>query len=200
MTYGEMKTYVLQLLNQYSVEGREVPPSYNCQADDLNRIPALTRDGLYYITTTVRRLRTTAELAQPEPLGDRLLFELPEDFFQMAGGLLKIGPGGEVCRVRDYQMLGGRQILLPQCPGCSWVVEYFRYPAVCSGIPREEDFLDCPAEAQSALAFYVAAHVAMEDNNFLYGALLNEFERKMLRLQEGVLTDCGPVADSYGEA
>lgn len=42
---------------------------YNDQADLLRRIPALLRDGVQYVTTTVRRIRAVAELAAPEVKG-----------------------------------------------------------------------------------------------------------------------------------
>ena len=62
MTYGEMKDFVLQLINQYSVAGSRVPLTYNDQADLVARIPALMRDGLIYVVTTARRLRAVADL------------------------------------------------------------------------------------------------------------------------------------------
>ena len=196
MTYGEMKDYALQLLNTYSVAGREVALTYNDQADLVARIPALTRDALYYVTTTVRRLRAAAVLSKPETLDGMLVYDLPADCFQLCGGLLRI-ENGSVQRLRNYQVLGGRQILLPQSMGGTILAEYFRYPAVPEGTPDDNDALDCPPEAQSAVACYVAAHLAMEDNNYLHGALYNEFETKMLRLQEGQFLECGVTEDAY---
>ncbi len=198
MTYGEMKAYVLQLLNQYSVGGREVELSYNGQADDVARIPALVRDGLYYITTTVRRLRATRELTEPKQIGSMVAYDLPPDFYQLAGGILRLDGSGHCCRTHDYEILGGNRILVPSHQNCTYVAEYFRYPAVAAGQPQDSDPIDCPPEAQGALAYYVAAHIAMEDNNFLYGALMNEFERRMAMLQEGVTAQWGIVTDDYG--
>ena len=194
MTYGEMKAFVLQLLNQYSIAGDEVPLTYNDQADAVARIPALVRDALYYIATTVRRLRAVAELTEPEVLGQQLAYDLPEDCFQIVGGLIRTEDG---TRLRNYRVLGGRQVLVPKGEKGPWLVEYFRYPAVPVGTPEEDDFLDCPPEAQSAVAYYVAAHLAMEDNQYLHGALYNEFEMKMARLQEGQVLECGVVEDAY---
>lgn len=194
MTYGEMKAFVLQLLNQYSIAGDEVPLTYNDQADAVARIPALVRDALYYIATTVRRLRAVAELTEPEVLGQQLAYDLPEDCFQIVGGLIRTEDG---MRLRNYRVLGGRQVLVPKGEKGPWLVEYFRYPAVPVGTPEEDDFLDCPPEAQSAVAYYVAAHLAMEDNQYLHGALYNEFEMKMARLQEGQALECGVVEDAY---
>lgn len=195
MTYGELKDYVLQLLNTYSVAGSKVLLSYNDQADLIGRIPALTRDGLYYITTTVRRLRASAELTGAEKLGTWLVYDLPEDCYQLCGGLIQI-TGDGAARIRDYQILAGHQVAVNE-PG-TYVAEYFRYPAVPEGTPADDEELDCPPEVGAAVACYVAAHLAMEDNNYLHGALYNEFERKLLRLQEGPFVECGVTADVYG--
>ena len=198
MTYGELKRFVLQLLNQYSVAGKEISLTYNNQADLTARIPALVRDGLHYLATSVRRLRTVTELAAPEQVGQMLVYELPNDCYQMAGGLLRLDRQGRAVPFREYQVVGGRQLWMDrQWAGRFWL-EYFRYPMTPEAEPREDDFLDCPPEAQTAVAYYVAAHLAMEDNNFLYGALYNEFERKMARLQEGAMMQAGVTQDAYG--
>ena len=112
MTYGEVKDEALRLLNRYSVAGEPVALSYNDQGDMVARIPGLVRDALYYIATTARRLRTVAPLNGAEVLGDRLCFELPDDCYQLAGGLLLVGKDGTIRRRRDYRLLGGRQVLV----------------------------------------------------------------------------------------
>ena len=98
MTYGEMKNMVLQLLNRYTIAGEPVALTYNDQADLTARIPALTRDALYYITTTARRMRTVVELAEPEMMGGFPVFDLPDDCYQMIGGLLQVEKDGSVSR------------------------------------------------------------------------------------------------------
>ena len=198
MTYGEMKNYVLKLLNRYSIAGEQVPMSYNDRADIEARIPELTRDALQYIATSCRRLREVAPLAAPERVGKFRLYQLPDDCYQLCGGLLRLTRGGNVVRYSNYRPVGGRQVLIPASDDGQYLVEYFRYPVLFEGEPADEDFLDCPPEAQMAVAYYVAAHLAMEDNNYLHAALHNEFELKMLRLQEAPVTECGVVEDVYG--
>ena len=199
MTYGEMKDYVLQLLNAYSVAGEQVALSYNDQADLVARMPHLTRDALHYVTTTVRRLRTVAELTEPKVVGDMLVYDLPEDFYQLVGGLVRLVGRGQGSRYRGYRLVGGRQIQIPRSDAGRYQVEYFRYPTVPDEAPEADLELDCPPEACSAVACYVAAHLAMEDNNYIHGALYNEFERKLLRLQEGQRLDLGVTEDAYSE-
>jgi len=199
MTYGEMKEFVLQLLHQYTVAGDEIPVTYNGQADDLLRIPLLTRDAVLYVTTTNRKLRAVAELTEPEIEGEMLVYDLPDDCYQlMNGGLIRKDPQGLFSRYHRYRLLGGRQILIPIADAGTYRLEYFRYPCLPEGIPEDDDFLDCPPEAQSAVAYYVAAHLAMEDSSFQYASLYNEFEMKMARLQEGLSTVCGETEDAYG--
>lgn len=193
MNYGELKAFVLQLLNQYSVAGQEIALTYNNQADVVARIPGLVRDALYYVATTARRLRTAAELAEPERRGGWLIYDLPEDVYQLIGGLVRC----DGSRCWAYRVVGGRQVLVPASEAGQLVVEYYRYPSVPAGIPEDDDFLDCPPEAQTAVAYYVAAHLAMEDNNFLYGSLYNEFEAKVSRLQAGYLAEQAVTEDVY---
>lgn len=196
MTYGELKDFVLQLLGRYSVAGQVTPESYNDQADVLARIPALVRDGLQYMATSCRRLREVAPLRSPEKVGRSRLYQLPDDCYQMVGGLIRAD--GEGTRYHGYRHVGGRQVLIPEEEQGEFLVEYFRYPAVVQDDPQDGDFLDCPPEAQTALAYYVASHLAMDDNNYLHGVLYNEFEMKMLRLQEGMQLQCGVTEDVYG--
>lgn len=198
MTYGEMRDYVLQLLDRYSVAGEAVAESYNNQADMLIRIPALTRDGLNYVATAARLLRTAVPLAEAETVGEWAVYDLPDDFYQMAGGLLRLRRG-RACRMGEYTLLGRRQLWLPAGEKGPFLVEYYRYPAVPQGSPEEGDFLDCPPEAQDAVAYYVASHLVMEDNGNLYALLYNEFERKLARLQEGAYAQCGVTENVYDE-
>ncbi len=197
MTYGELKTFVLQLLNRYSVGGEQVALSYNDQADIVARIPALLKDGLLYMATSVRRLRETAPLTSADPMGDFLCYQLPDDCYGLCGGLLRLWDG-EVSRFGNYRLVGGRKILIPRAEKGKFLVEYFRYPVLPEGEPQEGDFLDCPPEARPALAYYIAAHLAMEDNNYLHGALHNAFEMKLMRLREGETAQAGVVEDVYG--
>lgn len=197
MTYGELKHFVLQLLNRYSVGGERIPLSYNDQADIEARIPELTKDALLYLATSCRRLREVAPLRDPEPLGAFDLYQLPDDCYHLCGGLLRM-EGSRINRYRGYRLVGGRQLLIPGHDKGTYLAEYFRYPMVPDKEPTDSDFLDCPPEAQSAIAYYVAAHLAMEDNNYLHAALHNAFEMKLLRLREGETAECGTVEDVYG--
>ena len=146
MTYGELKDFVLQLINQYSVAGSRVPLTYNDQADLVARIPALMRDGLIYVVTTARRLRAVADLTDPQEQGGLLIYDLPEDCYQLAGGLLRL-EGDQLRRFQNYRLLGGRQMAIPREAQGQYQVEYFRYPQLPQATPMDDDRLDCPPEA-----------------------------------------------------
>ena len=195
MTYGQMKHMVLQLLDRYSVAGEEVALTYNGQGDLIARIPALTRDCLYYMATSVRRLRTTAELRDPEEFGDMQIYTLPEDFYQAAGAPVRL-EDGKACA--NYRMAGDRMLMIPSTDRSRYYLEYFRYPCVPGEDPEDDDFLDCPPEAWAAVAYYVAAHLMMDEDPHLHAVLHNEFEMKLARLQEGVRMQPGLTADVYG--
>ena len=175
MTYGELRDFVLQLLNRYSIAGEPIADSYNDQADVKARIPQLVRDGLLYMATSCRRLREVAPLTNPKQMGEFRLYQLPDDCYQIIGGLLQ-NKNGSIQRFRNYRLVGGRQLLIGKEEPGDFLVEYFRYPSIICNDPDDDDFLDCPPEAQTALAYYVASHLAMEDNNYLHGVLYNEFE------------------------
>ena len=82
--------------------------------------------------------------------------------------------------------------------GVPFVHAAYGFGTVPEGTPADDEELDCPPEVGAAVACYVAAHLAMEDDQYLHGALHNEFERKLARLQEGAFLECGLTEDAYG--
>ena len=198
MNYGELKKFVLQLLNRYSIAGEKTPLSYNDQADIAARIPALAMDAVEYICTSVRKLRSLVPLVAPDRMGAWLVYHLPDDCYQLCGGLLRMEKDGEITDYSGYRLAGERQLMIPASEQGEFMVEYFRYPTPLPPEPEDADPIDCPPEAQQAVAYYVAAHLAMEDSNYLHTALYHDFEMKLLRLQEGLTAQCGVVEDLYG--
>lgn len=198
MTYGELRTYVLQLINQYSVASKEVPTTYNNQADYIARIPMLANDALLYISTTARRLRATADIQQIETKGAWNVYRLPDDFWQLCTGkVFSLDEDGEISRTNRFRLIGSRRIALPAEPARQWTVEYFRYPAKLPADPSDELALDCPEEAATAVAYYVAAHLVMQDDQYAQATLYNEFETKLSRLGEIPAAERDTVTDVY---
>ena len=54
MLYRDIKRAVLSHIDQYSNAGQEMAPTYNNQADALNRIPIFINEGLTNILTLVK--------------------------------------------------------------------------------------------------------------------------------------------------
>ena len=199
MTYGQVKSYILQLLNQETIAGGTVADNYNCQADYLLRIPHLINDAMTEIATTARKIPAVLDLSEipPEEFGDRLRYQLPDDFYQFkSGGSLQLADG-RVVRTEVVRMQGGRFLLLPRRPAGQVTVEYWRYPHLLSETPDELDELDNEPETHQAVAYYAAAQMASHDNAFLYASLYNKYEDKLEKMSGGVWGDLGGVEDAY---
>ena len=199
MNYAWARDFTLQLINQYSVSGQEVLPSYNNQADYIARIPALLDDAQVYVATTVRRIREVVPFSQllPSYMPGWEIYDLPEDCWQISGGGLIRFAGPKIQRYHKYRMLGSKQIAIPEGLRGELELEYFRRPKLLGTSPADSDELDNTVEAQMALPYYVASHLVMYDNAFAYSALMNEFETKLERLYELPQTELTITEDVY---
>lgn len=199
MTYAWARDFVLQLVNQYSIAGEEVLPSYNNQADYIARIPKLLDSAQTLLSTTVRRLRATvplSELAYAEE-GAWRIYALPENCWQLTGRGLVRFRGDRIQRFHKYQLIGSNQIAVPARVGEDLLLEYFRRPGLLGDSPADEAELDNEPEVQTALPYYAAAHLVMQDNAFAYSALMNEFEDRKNLLFELPQTELNLVEDVY---
>lgn len=199
MNYAWARDFTLQLINQYSVAGQTVVPSYNNQADYIARIPILLDDAQVYVATTVRRIREVLPFEQLVPTYMRgwEIYDLPEDCWQISGGGLIRFTGPKIQRYHKYRMLGSNRIAIPEGLRGVLELEYFRRPRLLGTAPVDTDELDNTVEVQMALPYYVAAHLVMYDNAFAYSALMNEFETKMERLYELPQTELTITEDVY---
>lgn len=212
MNYGQVKNQVLQLLNQYSVAGDTVAPSYNNQQDYINRMPALVNDAVLEIATTARKIPaqlvlTTAVEEGEEPsvaweeYGDRIRFTMPEDFYQFKTGDTFVQTNdGHVFHTNVYSMQGRKYLLIPKREfdeGRTYEITYYRYPTLLAAKPADTDELDNIVETHYAVPFYVAAFLVMHDDAFLYSAFYNKYEDKLAKMGAGVSVELGPVGDAY---
>lgn len=198
MTYGQFKADVLRLINQYSIAGNKVAATYNNQQDYINRMPSLVNDGMVYLATTARRLREVSDLIDPDKMGNWLIYTLPDDFWQLCpSGVIYVDNDGNISRTSRYKIVGENKIAVPK-PEREIKVEYFRYPVLLREVPEDGDFIDCPMEAQSALAFYVASHLVIFDDPYIQATLYNEFENKLSRLGAVPAATIGQISDEYG--
>lgn len=199
MNYAWARDFTLQLISQYTIAGDAVKLSYNNQADYVNKIPALLDDAQEYVATTVRRIRALVPLSalSRSRFGDVVVYSMPEDFWQMCSAGMVVFRDGKPFRYHRYHMLGERQFALDQeLPG-TVMVEYYRHPIHLGMNPADDDKLDNTYEVQAALPYYVAAHLAMQDDAFAYQALYNEFESRLSRLTEMPQTEFNTIEDVY---
>jgi len=202
MTYKWARDFALELINQYSIAGQEIPTGYNNQADYLKRIPKLLDDAQMYVATTAGKIRTiTALRSLPRrELGAWWLYQLPQDCWQVCSGGLVRYDGPVLERYHEYRSVGDNGIAVPKELDGELVLEYYRYPLMVGDSPKDDAELDNTREAQMVLPYYVAAHLVMQDNSFAYASLYNEFEAKLARLAEQLQTELTVVEDAYSAA
>ena len=199
MNYGWARDFTLELINQYSMAGKEIPASYNNQADYLARIPKLLDDAQHYVATTTGKIRELANLEELPRVerGEWLIYTLPANCWQICGSGLVRFDGPRMQRSRKYFPIGRQQIAVPRELDGLLSVEYYRYPVKLGLNPKDNAPMDNTEEAQRCLPYYVAAHLLMQDNPFAYASLYNEFEAKLARLTEVPHGEIHVMEDSY---
>ena len=198
MTYGELKSRVLELIFSYSVAGSPIPAAYNNQADYLAMIPGLVNNGQMDIATSVKRIPAMVPFneLESEQVEERVLYKLPSDcWLPFPGGLLF----SHSCRYEryfGYRMIAGR-IELPFHAPSGLALEYWRYPERVSADTPDGTELDNTPDVHECLVFYVAAHLLAYDDAYRYTVFLNMYEDRRKRLKEPVWLEPGPIEDVY---
>ena len=200
MNYKQVRDFTLQLINQYSVGGVTVADTYNNQADYLKRIPALLDDAAMQAATTTAPIRELDDLKNLRCIenGTWRVYTLPENCRELCGGGLIQYDGEEFRRFHRYHPVGRNKLVVPAGLTGEVQVEYFRYPRLLGMDPKEDDELDNTPEVQMALPYYVAAYLVMQDDEFAFSALSNEFEARLARLGEVPHAEVSIVEDAYG--
>ena len=200
MEYSEIKRIVLELIDQYSVAGEEIPASYNNHSDDLHRIPHLINQALIDIRTGV--LPRTAVCRFDDASGTRtgsapdawISHTLPGDFWRLrSGGVRKLENSGPV-PTNSYQLLGRSTMLTPSG---SFLVEYERYPDQLPINPSDSTVLDEDPEVLSAACTYAAAMLSARNDPDAYEALSGSYETRLSRLTLPQSAEIRPVRDVY---
>ena len=197
MTFGWARDFALELIDQRSIAGADVPESYNNQADYVKRIPKLVDDAQMLLATNEGRMREMMALEElpREERGSWSVYTLPGNCWQLCAGLVRPDSPGRELR---YRLLGGDRLMVPRAVERGLWAEYFRYPRPVGTDPVDDVELDNTPAAQLAVPYYVAAHLVMYDNEFAYAALLNEFEQKRALLRERPRAEWGIKEDAYG--
>lgn len=199
MTYGQVRDQILKLLNQYTIAGAAVEPSYNNQQDYLERIPGLVNDAMTEIATTARKIPAMLSLndLEGETVGDLVRYALPRDFYQfISGSVVRTGNGG-LLRTNCYTIQGRKYLVLPKEEAADCTVTYYRYPVLLGDKPKDTDELDNEPETHYAVACYVAGHLLAHDDLALSALYHNAYEDKLNKMSQGVEMEVRPVEDVY---
>lgn len=204
MTFTQFQSLVLKLINQYSVAGSPVLPSYNNQQDYLNRIAGLANDAILEIATTARKIPVLLDLftLDPEDLGKAYRFDLPDDFYQFkSGDTIVTTEEGYVLHTNRYGVEGHNYLVVPKKEiedGKSYTVTYYRYPRLLDAAsPDGATELDNEPETHYAAAYYVASFLVADDNAFLCSLLYNKYEDKLAKMGPGVSAEARATENLY---
>ena len=202
MTYGELKTKVLNLIFSYSIAGDNIELSYNNQADYVNMIPPLLSSCQSYIYQ-IKKIRDSILLSDldREDMGETYLYHLPDDCMKVIPGI--IIPGGRhhrqvFHRRNDYRLFGGDKMLAPKDYPDNAILEYEKRAVPVPQNVSDNYLLKNTEEVNEIIPFYIAAFVVMYDDAFRYAALYNEFETRLQRLETNpAYTEENEIFDAY---
>lgn len=198
MKYADIKREVLSHINQYTMAGSQVAPSYNNQADYLNRIPVLLNEALVNIRTLVKPIPVVLPLTDGEPYGGMIRYELPTDFWSLRTGGVSVIRDGRFRRTNQYRLQGRKYILVPG--DGEYTVEYYRYPVqlpLDSTLTDSYEVEEDPEVIQTA-TYYASAYLVLQEDEFAYATLYNDYESRLGRISPGITAEVQPVEDSYG--
>ena len=202
MTYGELKTKVLNLIFSYSIAGNEIELSYDNQADYVNMIPPLLSSVQAYIYQ-IKKIRDSILLKdlEREDIGETYMYHLPDDCMKMIPGIIvpKSRNCGPVFKRRmDYKLFGGTKLLVPKDYPEDAILEYEKRAVPIPQNVPDNYVLKNTEEVNEIIPFYIAAFVVMHDDAFKYAALYNEFETRLQRLQTNpAYVELNEIQDMY---
>lgn len=203
MNYGEVRDAALNLVHQETIAGEMIPPTYNNQQDYLNKIPSLINAAQMDIATTAKFIPEAVMLANLRytEMGHNRVYTLPGNMWQRRGsGLLvptlsPLDDGAFYRRFNQVRMIGRDKLIVPSKLPEDTILEYFRYPEQLSGNPSDTEEMDNVPEVHVILPYYVAAHLVITDDPFLYASFYNTYESRKAGLQELVYSEPGQVED-----
>ena len=194
MTYREIKRRVLEHINRATIAGQEVSPAYNGQSDDLMRIPGLINEAVVSIRTLARPETGVFTPEEGESMYGMKKYDLPTDFRSMKGGGVYQVKDGRLESFGGWRLFGSRAILLPEG---RFLVEYCRYPDLLPEDPEEDFDYVQDVEVLYAAIYYAAANLVMPEDEFVYSALMRDYENRFARMITPVACTTGNIGDVY---
>lgn len=211
MKYAEIRRAVLELIDQSTIAGEDVSPSYNNQADYLRKIPALLNQAITKIRTTRLPKLLIAQLSEGEVNGAWVKYALPSDCRELvSGGIRLMGDCGPSPVPDDRYMILGSQLWLPavrppgcaacppeEVPGMFYLVEYRAFPPQFPADPTEDFALDETPDVIQAAEYYAAAMLVIREDEYLHANLMNEYEARLAAMAPPLTAEVHPIADVY---
>lgn len=198
MLYSEIKRETLGHIDQYSIAGTQVAPSYNNQADYLSKLPVYINEALVNIRTLVKPDPVVYPLNGGQVYGDLMRFQLPDDFWSLKSGGVSVIEDGKFRKTNNFRLQGKKYILIPKDAG-NYTIEYYKYPEQLplDSTLTESYNLDEDIEVIQAATYYAAANLVMREDEFMYVSLYNDYESRLTRISRGVTMEVQPTQDAY---
>ncbi|MDP4147478.1 MAG: hypothetical protein Q8936_23920 [Bacillota bacterium] len=180
MNLKQVKTKVLQLINQYSINGNLVLDSTNY--DYTLRINNLIDTAQKELAMIIPIVQTSEITLTPNinatdwnnvPLPDRTI-EIKNMYVENYPSYLKIDA---------TNIIGGNILLDPTLTG-TLILEYSKFPSDILDTSTDDTALELRTDVQELIPYYVAGHIYQEDNPSIATLLLNEYENKKLSLKQ----------------
>lgn len=197
MLYSDIKRATLSHINQYSMTGVPVASSYNNQEDYLNRIPLYINEALVNIRTLVKPEPVVFPLEDGEDYGGMIRYEMPDDFWSLRSGGVSVIRNGRFEPTNEYRLQGKKYILIPADADGDFSVEYYRYPEQLPLDAKDSYELDEDLEVIQAATYYAAANLVLQEDEFMYASLYNDYETRLGRISRGVAAEVSTVQDAY---
>ena len=199
MRYADIKRAVLSHIDQYSMAGSPIEPTYNNQADYLNRIPVFINEGLMNIRTSFKPSPIVYPLEGGEDGGRFIVYTLPGDFWALkSGGVFKVHDG-KFEKTNAYRLSGRGKSIVPSREKGQYCIEYYRYPVQLplDGSLTDDFEVDEEPDVLQAATYFAAAQLVIREDEFMYATLYNEYDGRLSRLTNGVSAEVQPVDDAY---
>ena len=180
--------------------GAQVAPSYNNQADYLNRIPVLINEALMNIRTLVKPITAVYPLTGGEPWGGMTRYALPADCWRLKTGGVSVIRDGVFRKTNGYRLQGRQYILIPGGADGAYTVEYDRYPEQLplNGTLTEDYEIEEDPEVIQTATYYAAAYLMLQEDEFAYTCLYNDYESRLSRISPGITAEAAAACDVYG--
>lgn len=186
------RTKIIQLINQYSINGLVTDSQKN--SDYLLRINNL-------IDTAQKELSNKKEIYKTQSYQqtanynatDYAKYDLPANFKKELSVRLRKYPDSTDI---EYLIENNQLLVDPNLDG-TIVLAYSKYPETINDDSSEFAELEIAVDAQEAIPYYVGGHIFLEDNPSTATMLLNEYEVKKAALINIVPTQQVKIQDSF---